>query len=95
MEKHKTWESDYDCDATRLETDRDLEKKVINALDDNSLINSSKIKVRVNDRVMYLEGTVLVKKERGAAQKCIRDIFGIKAVINYLTYPYDHTITTI
>lgn len=82
----KSWEPDYDSDVTRLETDKNLEKKVINALQTNAFINSEKIRVRVTDRLVFLEGTVHLLKERISAQKCIRDIFGIRAVINYLTY---------
>jgi len=82
----KFMEPDYDSDAARVETDKNLEKKVINALQANAFINSEKIRVRVTGRLVFLEGTVHLLKERISAQKCIRDIFGIRAVINYLTY---------
>ena len=81
-----TWEPDYDSDAAKLETDKNLEKKVVNALRANAFINCEKIRVRVTGRLVFLEGTVNLLKERISAQKCIRDIFGIRAVINYLTY---------
>jgi len=82
----KLIEPEYDSDAARLETDKNIEKKVIDALQANSFINCEKIRVRVTGRLVFLEGTVHLVKERLSAQKCIRDIFGIRAVINYLTY---------
>ncbi|MBU1821848.1 MAG: BON domain-containing protein [Bacteroidetes bacterium] len=85
-ETQKIWKPDYDSQTARLETDKDLEKKVMNALQANALINSKKISVRVNDRTVFLEGSVHLEKERISAQNCIKDIFGIRTVINYLTY---------
>ena len=82
----KSWEPDYDSDASKLETDKNLKKKVLDALQANAFINCEKIRVRVTGRLVFLEGTVHLQKERILAQKCIRDIFGIRAVINYLTY---------
>lgn len=82
-----SWEPDYDSVSDKLETDRNLERKVIRALKGNVFINSNNIKVRVSGRLVFLEGTVRFQKERLLAQKCIVDLFGIRAVINYLTYP--------
>jgi osmotically-inducible protein OsmY len=82
----KCWEPDYDSYAAKLETDKNLVIKVINALAANASINSEKIRVRVADRLVFLEGSVQLRTERISAQKCIRDLFGIRAVINYLTY---------
>ncbi len=88
IEKQKTEETYFDYDAYKIKTDKDLEKKVLNALQANSFINSTKIKVKVYDCRVFLEGTVLLKIERSAAQKSIEDIFGVVAVINYITFPY-------
>ncbi|MEO6284112.1 MAG: BON domain-containing protein [Dyadobacter sp.] len=85
-EAKKSLQPDYDSEAARLETDNNLKEKVINALQANAFINCEKISVRVADRLVFLEGTVHLQHERIAAQQCIRDIFGIRAVINYLTY---------
>lgn len=90
-EAKKSWEPDYDCENAKLETDKNLEKKVKNALRANSFINSEKIRVRVTGRLVFLEGTVPFLKERISAQKCIGDIFGIRAVINYLTYHNEYS----
>lgn len=88
--EQESWEPDYDSDATKAETDRTLKKKVLNALQANVFIDCKNIRVRVSGRLVFLEGTVQKQKERGLAQKCIKDIFGIRAVINYLTYQYEH-----
>ncbi|WP_159466996.1 BON domain-containing protein [Dyadobacter sp. 3J3] len=85
-EIHKIWEPDYDSETARTETDKNLKEKVINALRANTFINCEKIRVRVTGRLVFLEGEVHLQKERISAQKCIRDIFGIRAVINYITY---------
>ena len=81
------WEPDYDSVADKIETDRSLERKVLSALHKNKFIDCKNIKVRVTERLVFLEGTVRAQKERVSAQKCITDLFGIRAVINYLTYP--------
>jgi osmotically-inducible protein OsmY len=85
-EVQQSWEPDYDSEAAKLETDKTLEKKVMSALKANVFINCEKIRVRVSDRLVFLEGTVHQQKERISAQTCIKDLFGIRAVINYLTY---------
>lgn len=82
-----SWEPDFDSEADKFETDRDLERKVINALRSNELIHFNDIKVRVTGRLVFLEGKVRFQKERVLAQRCIVDLFGIRAIINYLTYP--------
>lgn len=82
-----SWEPDYDSVADKFATDRSLEIKVIDVLRLNALMDYNNIRVRVTGRLVFLEGTVRIKKERLLAQKCITDLFGIRAVINYLTYP--------
>lgn len=82
-----SWEPEYDSIVDKFETDRNLERTVICALQENVFIDSKNIKVRVAGRLVYLEGTVHFQKERMLAQKCIVDLFGVRAVINYLTYP--------
>lgn len=67
----------------------DLYQKVISALHTNCLINSEKITVRVKDRRIYLEGTVDSENERNLAAKCISEIFGIQAISNSITFPFD------
>ncbi len=82
-----SWEPDYDSVSDKFKTDRNLERVVLNALQDNVFIDYKRIKVRVTGRLVFLEGIVHNQKERILAQKCITNLFGIRAVINYLTYP--------
>lgn len=82
-----SWEPDFDSEADRLETDRNLERKVFHALQGNGFIDCKNIKVRVMGRLVFLEGTVKLRSDRMLAQNCIMGLFGIRAVINYLTYP--------
>ena len=86
-ENGTSWEPDFDSKADRIATDKNLLEMVMGALEANIFVDSKKITVRVTDRVVFLEGNVHWKKERISAQECVRDIFGIRAVINYLTYP--------
>lgn len=81
-----SWEPDYDSISDKFKTDRNLERKVISALRLNELIHINDINVRVSGRLVFLEGKVRFQKERMLAQRCIMDLFGIRAVINYLTY---------
>lgn len=90
-ENQNSREPDFNSDASKIATDKILEKKVISALKTNPFINCEKIKVRVTGRLVFLEGSVRLLKERIEAQKCIRDIFGIRSVINYLTYHSEYS----
>lgn len=76
-------------DATRSEADNELFQKVIGALHGNCLIDSKKIKVRVTDRHVLLEGSVQFENERNLAAECITDIFGISEVSNEITFPFE------
>ena len=84
-------ESGYDSEAMRTKTDVDLKEKVLNALRGNVFIQPEQITVRVKDRRVFLEGTVSVAKERTSAETCISDIFGIRSVINYITYHSEYS----
>lgn len=75
--------------ASELETDRELKKKVDNALHVNELIDSKDIITRVVERQVYLEGTVPSEDQRSLATQCIADIFGISNVVNNITFPLD------
>lgn len=80
---------DFDSVAARTGQDIDLYHKVIGALHMNCLINSEKITVRVKNRRVHLEGTVGSENERNLAAKCIAEIFGIRAIYNSITFPFD------
>jgi osmotically-inducible protein OsmY len=72
-----------------IEIDQNLKERVVSALRANRSVNTDGIVVRVEDRQVYLEGSVCHREQRDSAQKCITDIFGIRTVINYLTYESD------
>ncbi|TDE17988.1 BON domain-containing protein [Dyadobacter psychrotolerans] len=83
-------ESDTDSakslsDATK--TDSELRKKVYQVLQGDCLLNIEKISVRVLGRTVYLEGTVGSEKERNLVYEDITNIFGVRNVVNYLTFP--------
>ena len=67
--------------------DLDLSKKVYQTLQSDGLVDSEKIKVLVSGRTVYLEGTVKSEKERNIAYEAVINIFGIRSVVNYLTFP--------
>jgi len=72
-------------DASRL--DFSLLKKVYQVLQSETLLNSDKINVRVYNRTVYLDGIVSCEKERNLAYEAIVNIFGVRNVVNYLTFP--------
>ncbi|WP_373330567.1 BON domain-containing protein [Salmonirosea aquatica] len=80
-------QSHHNYGVDKAETDRNLERVVMNALRENVLIDCSKIIVRVTGRTVFLEGKVRFREERMLAQECIANLFGIRSVVNYLTYP--------
>jgi len=91
MEDDKLYfKSDADCSECITPTsnpDLDLSKKVYQTLQSDILINSKKIKVHVSGRTVYLEGMVESEKERNIAYEEVMNIFGVRNVVNYLTFP--------
>ncbi len=91
MEKfqNKAEETPFNNEAAKASADRNLYQKVIAALRFNHVINSEKIRVRVKNGRVYLEGTVITEAERILAEKCIADLFGVWTISNGLTFPFD------
>lgn len=81
-ELQKTGDRNYES----VTTDKDLELKVRNAIHGNAMLPSEKIRIRVSGRRVYLEGSVRSEEERNLAQECIEHIFGIRNIINYITF---------
>lgn len=69
------------------EIDSDLTDKAYEALHGDSLISNENISVRVLNRTAYLEGTVSSENERDMAYEDVVNIFGVRNVVNYLTFP--------
>ena len=82
------YESHRGADAQfgHVSTDQDLEAKIYSALRTNCFLQSDTIVVRVSARRVFLEGIVRSENERKLAQECISEIFGIRAITNYITY---------
>lgn len=82
--------SEYWSDEKAHEqTDRELASKIRLTLFVHH-IHTEFVRVRVLQRDAYLEGSVANEKERILAQEYAESIFGIRTVINYLTFPHTH-----
>ena len=71
------------------QTDRELAGRIQLALLLHH-IHTEFVRVRVLQRDAYLEGSVANEQERILAQEYVEDIFGVRTVINYLTFPHTH-----
>jgi osmotically-inducible protein OsmY len=65
-------------------TDSEIEKAVLNALKWNTSIPEEKIKVKVKDGWVTLEGNVEWGFQKQSAEKAIEDLYGVKGVINLI-----------
>lgn len=73
-----------------LAVDSELAESVFEILHGDCMIESDKISVRVLNRTVYLEGTVNSENERNMAYHDAISIFGVRSVVNYLTFPYPY-----
>ncbi|MGN7884265.1 BON domain-containing protein [Dyadobacter sp. 22481] len=69
------------------EVDSELAERVSEILHGDHLIDTAKISVRVLNRTVYLEGAVNSENERNMAYQDTINIFGVRNVVNYLTFP--------
>jgi osmotically-inducible protein OsmY len=69
------------------EIDSELAERVAEVLHGDCLIDTVKISVRVLNRTVYLEGAVNSENERNMAYQDAINIFGVRNVVNYLTFP--------
>lgn len=69
------------------EVDSELAERVSEILHGDCLIDAAKIYVRVLNRIVYLEGAVNSENERNMAYQDTINIFGVRNVVNYLTFP--------
>lgn len=69
------------------EVDCELAERVAEILHGDCLIDAAKISVRVSNRTVYLEGAVNSENERNMAYQDAISIFGVRNVVNYLTFP--------
>jgi osmotically-inducible protein OsmY len=67
-------------------------EKVRQTLEIDFPFNSEKISVHVFGRTVYLEGMVSSEQERNGINEATINIFGVRNVVNYLTYPCPYLI---
>jgi len=71
--------------GSRVRTDEDLARDVVNALRSNTLVPDDKIKVTVSNGWVTLEGEVEWNFEKTAAENAVRYLSGVKGVSNLIT----------
>ena len=77
-----------------LKTDTEIAEAVFNALKWHSAVQEDRIKIKVENGIVRLEGNVEWEYQRDMAKSAINDLLGVKAVINLITVkpklsPYD------
>jgi len=75
--------------------DSELRKKVYEMLESECDINTKHIKVMILGRTVFLEGNTGSEKDRNILSEAASDIFGVRNVVNYLTFPSPRTMRTL
>lgn len=70
---------------TWLKNDNDIAKEILNAFKWNLEVPSDKIKVKVEDGWVNLEGELAWNHQKVAASKAVRNLLGVKGVTNKIT----------
>lgn len=68
-----------------LRTDTELAEAVVSAMKWHSVLYENKIRVKVENTVVTLEGEVEWDYQRRAAKSAIENLFGITAINNFIT----------
>jgi osmotically-inducible protein OsmY len=68
-----------------LKTDAEIAEAVLNALKWHTAVQEEKIKIKVEEGVVRLEGEVEWEYQRNNAKTAIENLTGVKAVINSIT----------
>lgn len=76
-------------------TDPEIAAAVLNALKWNVAVQDEKIKIKVEDAIVTLEGEVEWEFQRVHAKKAIQNLAGIKLVINLITLKPQLTIANV
>ena len=66
-------------------TDAEIAEAVLNALKWNSAVQEEKIKIKVEDASVILEGEVEWEYQRTSAQTAIENLMGVRSVLNLIT----------
>lgn len=83
--KAVTDELKVDLPAFHVRNDEDIARAAINELQWNVWVPADRIKTRVDDGWITLEGEVDYKYQQTAAEDAVRNLTGIKGVINLIT----------
>lgn len=80
-----TDELKVDIPALHVRDDEDIAKAAVNALQWNILVPADSIKVKVADGWITLDGEVEYKYQQDSAETSVRNLMGVKGVINLVT----------
>ena len=68
-----------------LKSDAEIAESVISAIKWHSMVPSEKIKVKVEDGIVTLEGEVEWEYQRNSAKKAVNNLLGVRNVLNLIT----------
>jgi osmotically-inducible protein OsmY len=71
-------------------SDASIREEVCEALTDDIWVDASDISVSVDHGWVKLEGKVVDRAQKKAAEACAEKILGVKDVLNYITLKEDH-----
>lgn len=80
-----TDELKVDIPSLHVRNDEDIAEAVVNALNWNILVPRDAIKIKVADGWITLNGEVAYKYQQDAAANSVRNLTGVKGVINLIT----------
>lgn len=65
-------------------TDTQIAQAAVTALKSNTIVPAERVTVAVSEGRVTLKGTVEWQYQKDAAQRCVRDLFGVKGVLNII-----------
>jgi osmotically-inducible protein OsmY len=77
--------------STWKKTDSEIANEVINALQLDWAVPKEKVKVKVEDGWVTLEGELPWNSQKDSAKKKVRSLAGVKGVMNYITIKTENT----
>lgn len=81
--------------AGAKQSDEDLARACIGALEANALVPDTKLKVLVENHWVTLEGTVDWQYERNAAENALRYLVGVRGISNNITLAPRATVASV
>ena len=71
--------------SSNFRNDTDIAKAAVDALKWNTIVPDDKIKLRVENGWVYIEGELDWQFQKSAARKCVEDLTGVRGVSNLIT----------